>query len=63
MANLFDYEHMWTSELDRYVLFYTGSSYIIVEVDSQSVIRIEDPDLAEEVKRRMYDAGVEIVDE
>lgn len=63
MANLFDYEHMWTTDLDRYVLFHSGDNYIIVEVDSQRIVRIEDPDLAYEVKRSMYDAGVEIVEE
>ncbi len=63
MANLSDYEALWTTQRDRYVLFHTGSSYIIVEVETQGVVRIEDPDLAETVKRRMIDAGVEIVEE
>lgn len=63
MADLYEYEFMWTTDLDRYVLFHTGSSYIIVEVDTQNIVRIEDPDIANEVKRLMYDAGVEIVEE
>lgn len=63
MSTLADYEHMWTTDIDRYVLFFNGHNYIIVEVDSQRIIRIEDPALADEVKRLMYDAGVEVVEE
>lgn len=60
---LADYEHMWTDEIERFALFRSGDGYIIVDKHDGHVVRIDDPELSEEVKYQMYEAGVELVEE
>lgn len=61
--DLYDYEALWTTAIDEYALFASGDGYIIIEKATGGVIRIEDPDIAAEVKYNMVEAGVEIVED
>ncbi|MEZ4312949.1 MAG: hypothetical protein R3F14_33425 [Polyangiaceae bacterium] len=63
-----DLEYMWTTRKDDHVLVPIGVNpngsprYFIQDISTSHGVIIEDNDLAEEVKRRMLDAGVYVGD-
>lgn len=62
-VNLDDYVHLWTDEAGEWVLLGTSEGEFPVHWPTHMGLIIEDDDVAQEVKKRMSDAGVPIVQE
>jgi hypothetical protein len=60
-----EFEHLWTTEASKYVLWKAGTGYLPVKVDGKEPLAlvIEDDDLAKAVEARMIEAGVPVVDD
>ena len=64
LDELSEYEHLWTTDKDKYVLVGSeGGGLLPVELGGKDpmALLIEDDALANEVCRRMQEAGVKVV--
>lgn len=65
---LIEFKNLWTSDVTKYVLLRTGHGpdgqqrFMIFNMETRMALVIEDEEVSREVKRRMHQAGVPVVD-
>ena len=62
ITNIDKYNYLWTTKKDEYALVNTRYGYGIVNKKEQSVLRISDEILEEEVIKKMLSEGIKIYD-